>query len=519
MSGRHTFLQITLAFLCLIALSIHNTNGQNIEDHLHQFNHTENNETKIHSALEAGRMYLNVQNTDSAKYYSEQAIILAKTLNDRELICRGYILEGRIEHFKPNFKTADSLFQIAYSFTQKNHTKCEILLLRAEIHKRKEELDSLGIKLIAAKEILGDEPLGFLSYDYHHTMAVYYILKERFYEGIKELIHLRSITDDKFEMRHMGINNTLAWVYGKIDADQAAIPIFKQNLLLNKKNKDHNSTMSCYFGLANSYSSLGEYDEVKRICFDAIDLHKKHKISTAVGYIYSCLGNAFTHENKADTAIYYLNIGANMSRLQNEPKELSDNLVGLAEAHFSLGNIGLSESYANEAIEVKGFQTEQTLEILSNIYEYKRDFKRALEYKSLVFKMNKKKMSNAKIYAVLSEVIKENTEKKTKETAALNEQANQAKLMKFLSIFIDVLLLGFIYVMISQKISTRKLKELNDRLINKNSALQHFSYICSHDLKEPVRNISAFNSLIESKLNKENLKMIITNISVLSETL
>lgn len=62
----------------------------------------------------------------------------------------------------------------------------------------------------------------------------------------------------------------------------------------------------------------------------------------------------------------------------------------------------------------------------------------------------------------------------------------------------------------------RKQSELDQVLIEKedvivklksrNKNLQQFSYICSHDFKEPIRNIGSYNSLIQRKLKKEKLK-------------
>ncbi len=62
---------------------------------------------------------------------------------------------------------------------------------------------------------------------------------------------------------------------------------------------------------------------------------------------------------------------------------------------------------------------------------------------------------------------------------------------------------------LNQEISERKkveknLQEKNDELSNINQNLEQFAYICSHDLKEPIRGVHSFINLIERKVKKEN---------------
>jgi len=55
---------------------------------------------------------------------------------------------------------------------------------------------------------------------------------------------------------------------------------------------------------------------------------------------------------------------------------------------------------------------------------------------------------------------------------------------------------------------TKHINEANERLVKANQELERFAYITSHDLKEPLRNISGFSSLIQRELKKGKLNEV-----------
>lgn len=62
---------------------------------------------------------------------------------------------------------------------------------------------------------------------------------------------------------------------------------------------------------------------------------------------------------------------------------------------------------------------------------------------------------------------------------------------------------------LNREISERKkaennLQQKNDKLSNINQNLEQFAYICSHDLKEPIRGVHSFINLIERRIKKED---------------
>ncbi len=73
--------------------------------------------------------------------------------------------------------------------------------------------------------------------------------------------------------------------------------------------------------------------------------------------------------------------------------------------------------------------------------------------------------------------------------------------------------------------SRKKLEKLNTSLEERNAVLQQFAYITSHDLKEPIRNITSFSGLLNREIHtlenlnagKDYLEYITSNAKVLNE--
>ena len=85
---------------------------------------------------------------------------------------------------------------------------------------------------------------------------------------------------------------------------------------------------------------------------------------------------------------------------------------------------------------------------------------------------------------------------------------NIKKYLEIANIFFILLLLGSIALyavkMInSLSVSEKSLKIKNDELIFVNKELQHFSYIASHDLQEPLRMVSGFLEILKDKYNNQ----------------
>jgi light-regulated signal transduction histidine kinase (bacteriophytochrome) len=70
-------------------------------------------------------------------------------------------------------------------------------------------------------------------------------------------------------------------------------------------------------------------------------------------------------------------------------------------------------------------------------------------------------------------------------------------------------------IILIQTRNNRQLKRLNEQLYQQNNALQQFSYIASHDIKEPIRSIGNYIGLVRKKIaaaDEEKLGLYFDNI-------
>lgn len=85
----------------------------------------------------------------------------------------------------------------------------------------------------------------------------------------------------------------------------------------------------------------------------------------------------------------------------------------------------------------------------------------------------------------------------------------------------SIMVVGFMisfYQIDIQSISHQKDKLMN-QLKNNNEELERFAYITSHDLKEPVRNIQSFASLLKKKLSKkEELQKDVKLVEIIDDS-
>jgi signal transduction histidine kinase len=186
-------------------------------------------------------------------------------------------------------------------------------------------------------------------------------------------------------------------------------------------------------------------------------------------------------------------------------------LIAGASLYLNDGNVAKELALESVALSDQLKRPESKMEsltILSRVYEKLQLFEKAYEVEKQRFDLNEV-LVEEKLEKAIAEGKSNHMdrEKEVKELQSYNEVLKSRQkvsrlylmtaLILVLSIFVSI---GFLYVQLRMKSkSNLLLSEKNKELFESNSALESYAYVASHDLKEPLRTISSFTSLIARK--------------------
>ena len=429
------------------------------------------------------------------------------------------ILESQEEQSKTLLdKDIDTVSSFAFHSSAKadynniNKTLADTIIIDQFIDKGMEyiksgNVDSLAIVLHDLSYFLQEGSIDDSRLYYYYVLnADYHGLKANFIKELNNLLEAKKILQPEQISELAKVNQSIAIIYYRLLDFQSCLDTYEANLGLLKKRGTELDLLYTYFGIADCNIQLDNQNYAKKVCFQAIDLSNQTGLSQSMGFIYSLLGIIYINESRIDSAQYYLDKGISISKKQNDTKELYDNYISMVKLELLKGNKSKAQTYAELAIENPIYHDPDLYNNLAQIYSSQQNFKNSNEILQKNIEYYKEINNKNFIYTMASSLLKNKYEQEKTIQIAQREQQFQKTKIQIIIIASIILLLGSLFIIYNQIVNKRKIQKINEDLINKNKNLEQFAFICSHDLKEPIRNIGSFSTLLEHKLAKENLK-------------
>ena len=314
---------------------------------------------------------------------------------------------------------------------------------------------------------------------------------------------------------------SLGIIYRQLSHYDRSISYLKKALSLQNNKDNPFELMAIAATITETFLEQKNYDSA------SVYAAKTYLIADSVGELYGVAyasglkGKISRYSGDSDTAFFYLDKAKKLFGNLGIKKELAEFTLEKAGMHLQKKQYSFAEEELNI---VNGIITEtddMTLKkdyykIRSLLHESMGDTEEALRYIKL-FIQCQDSLFNEKIFARVSEL--ENRyavmdKEKEIETLQLERQSTQRKLTLY-GILIGVLLLmGLLWMVYVRNKTLREINQVlaqkneeirlqNERLASSNDDLRQFAHVTSHDLREPLRSIGSFASLLEMRYKEQ----------------
>ncbi|MEM7161323.1 MAG: ATP-binding protein [Bacteroidota bacterium] len=410
---------------------------------------------------------------------------------------------------------------------QNPHGILELYLQLVHIYTHTRKKEKTRIYLAKCDSILNIVDNPWLEARIIHAIATNHLIEGKQNYAIEEFYKALKINQRYgFEEGEMQQLNNIGIILIEQDYFAQAIEYFT---LLNEKSNRLEHNRYKYFSLGNigyCHFNMNNLDEALTYTEEMIKFAEIDSENLGLCMGYNILAEVYLRKRIFDKAIYANSLAIRHSLELNFVIAIIDSYRVKAELHFEKNELDSSFFYSSLAHDLaEESESYRNFDKLLKIkYKAEKRLGNSLAADATLYKLyhfsdsiNHLKVQNLVQQEKLYHEIEEN--ERENELLKLQQSENELRLkngrfyngLLILSVFSIFLLCAILLLFYKRKQKYNQELEKNiakrtEELEQSNKELERFSFIASHDLKEPIRTISSFSQLLEETIAKNSLE-------------
>lgn len=429
-------------FVPIISLSQGNNNIDRLSFALDNEQH---DTSKVLVYIQLAKEYQSV-NLDTAFYFANEGLILAKEVNFYHGLAESYASLGDIEVVRDNLDLARDLYLKSVNYFR-------IV---------KKEGDLMQVYLVLGNIYLTQD-------NYYHALNYYH-------EGLK------IAEEDDFKEALEFLYSNLGLLYNRIDNKEKALEFLQKSMEVSKKTENRDNLATIYMNLGSIYYSQHDIQLAKTYYEKARELAIELNNSALYSNVLLGIGEIYEQQGRYDTALILFNKSCTIAN-QIDDKYLGPKSILFARSYSNIGYIYYNQKKYNVAIEYleKGYKlanetgqlgiVENDSRILSLCYEAINQNKASLKY-ARIYKATSDSILNEDVIKKISQIelqnefeqhLKEQELEQTRKDA-IQKRKELIYIMVAAGSVLGLLVFVLLYLLLKNKVTRVELSEKNLKL-------------------------------------------------------